>query len=301
MQNTGRSRYHISWEGRLSQGNYFMGHKLTNLIIPGEPDRLVINTPAGGWTFNKAPSYDDLKKSMKGGQVAETYSIECNGTYIGSRSAAMDRADDELIPICLGASFLTALSVAPSRSLPGSDVSFLQVGPHFPRPRAMGEGFQSATDAAMFAGNLSTFVSAYPVKGNTEKIRLISHHFLDALAFWSIEDLALSTTTILEIIAITAKTIAATQGQSIDNFNPRMSFAANRFNLPALPPDYQQATQPGNLGATIFWLKARAGWREKQVETVDGSTGNAPLTIEIRRHGRSTDEPMTTTLIEGVR
>ncbi len=64
---------------------------------------------------------------------------------------------------------------------------------------------------------------------------------------------------------------------------------------------YQQATQPGNLGATIFWLKARAGWREKQVETIDGSTGNAPLTIQIRRHGSSTDEPTTTTLIEGVR
>ena len=28
---------------------------------------------------------------------------------------------------------------------------------------------------------------------------------------------------------------------------------------------YQQATTPGNIAATIFWLKARAGWREKQV------------------------------------
>ena len=38
---------------------------------------------------------------------------------------------------------------------------------------------------------------------------------------------------------------------------------------------YQQATTPGNLGATIFWLKARAGWREKQVVEVAGSDGGA--------------------------
>ncbi len=243
-------------EYRLSQSSYFIGHKLTNLIMPGEPDRLVINTPAGTWTFNKAPKYDDLKKAIKGGQIAETYSIECAGTYVGSRSAAIDRADDELIPICLGASFLTALSVAPSRSLPGSDVSFLQVGPHFPRPRAMGEGFQSATDTPMFARNLEAFVSAYPVQGSTEKIRLVSHHFLDALAFWSIEDLVLSTTTILEIIAITAKTIAAAQGQSICDFIPRILFAARRFNLPVLPPDFRDMrndlVHEGTLSGTKF-------------------------------------------------
>ena len=27
---------------------------------------------------------------------------------------------------------------------------------------------------------------------------------------------------------------------------------------------FKQATVPGNIAATIFWLKARAGWREKQ-------------------------------------
>ncbi|MGX9964770.1 hypothetical protein ACVFYP_15685 [Roseomonas sp. F4] len=27
---------------------------------------------------------------------------------------------------------------------------------------------------------------------------------------------------------------------------------------------FQQASTPGNIAATIFWLKARAGWREKR-------------------------------------
>src|SRR5471032_1913103 len=37
---------------------------------------------------------------------------------------------------------------------------------------------------------------------------------------------------------------------------------------------YQQATTPGNIAATIFWLKARAGWREKQVVEVTGKDGS---------------------------
>jgi hypothetical protein len=36
---------------------------------------------------------------------------------------------------------------------------------------------------------------------------------------------------------------------------------------------YQQATTPGNVAASIFWLKARAGWREKQVHEVSGPEG----------------------------
>ena len=38
---------------------------------------------------------------------------------------------------------------------------------------------------------------------------------------------------------------------------------------------YQQATMPGNIAATIFWLKARAGWREKQLVEVSGKDGTA--------------------------
>jgi hypothetical protein len=39
---------------------------------------------------------------------------------------------------------------------------------------------------------------------------------------------------------------------------------------------YQQATTPGNIAATIFWLKARAGWGEKQVVEMTGKDG-APM------------------------
>lgn len=40
---------------------------------------------------------------------------------------------------------------------------------------------------------------------------------------------------------------------------------------------YQRATS-GDLGAAIFWLKARAGWREKQVIQHEG--GDKPIEIK---------------------
>jgi hypothetical protein len=45
---------------------------------------------------------------------------------------------------------------------------------------------------------------------------------------------------------------------------------------------YQQATTPGNVAASIFWLKARAGWREKQAVEMSGPDG-APITPTIVR------------------
>jgi hypothetical protein len=63
---------------------------------------------------------------------------------------------------------------------------------------------------------------------------------------------------------------------------------------------YQQATTPGNIAATIFWLKARAGWREKQHVEVTGQDGQplAPMQVVVRRFFEPPLEP-STPLIEG--
>jgi hypothetical protein len=220
--------------------SFTIGYWLANLLLPGDPDQITIDTPAGGWELVKSPSFNEAKSAIEAGKhCAETYSITYCGTYTDSRAAAMDVANEELIPLCLGASYLTGLSVAPNRSLPSSEVSFIQVGSHFPRVRAMGSGFPITTTEADFARILAIFVASYPSSGATEKIRLVAHHFLDALAFWSLEDLVLSTTTILEIIAATAESLAAAQGNQLGTFNPRIAYAASRFRLPPLPSDFR--------------------------------------------------------------
>lgn len=238
-------------------GSFFIGHWVANLVIPGDPDQMTVNTPAGAWEFAKGPRFKQAKTAIvSGGQCDETYSITHTGTYTGSRAAAMDAADKELIPLCLGASYLTGLSVAPNRSLPSSDVSFIQVGPHFPRLRAMGAGFPLTATETDFARILELFVASYPILGATEKARLVAHHFLDALAFWSLEDLVLSTTTILEIIAATAESISAAQGNKLGSFNLRIAYAASRFSLPPLPSDFRNMrndlVHEGTLSGTRF-------------------------------------------------
>lgn len=236
--------------------HFFIGHRLANLIIPGDPNQLTITTPAGTWELIKDSKFNDSKSAiLNDGMTAETYSIEFTGSYTGSRSAAIDAASEELIPVCLAASYLTALSVTPTRSLPCSEVTFLTVGTYFPRARSMGSGFYVTDDTAEFAGLMEAFVHAYAGAGQVEKIRLVAHHFLDALAFWSLEDLVLSTTTILEIISITAKSLAGPSTQT-RTFNQRMNFAASRFNLPPLPSDFRNMrndlVHEGTLSGTRF-------------------------------------------------
>jgi hypothetical protein len=51
-------------------------------------------------------------------------------------------------------------------------------------------------------------------------------------------------------------------------FRQELDVAVIEANARVAQTLYQQATTPGNIAATIFWLKARAGWREKQVVEV---------------------------------
>ena len=80
-------------------------------------------------------------------------------------------------------------------------------------------------------------------------------------------------------------------------FRHELDVATIEANARVAQTLYQQATQPGNIAASIFWLKARAGWREKQAVEVSGPNGAVVPTIIIRQFG-CTDEPETK-LIEG--
>ena len=56
---------------------------------------------------------------------------------------------------------------------------------------------------------------------------------------------------------------------------------------------FQQATSGTNTAAMIFWLKARAGWREKQVVEVTGQDGALPaMRVMVELVG---DPPVDTT------
>lgn len=52
-------------------------------------------------------------------------------------------------------------------------------------------------------------------------------------------------------------------------FRQELDVATIEANARVAQTLYQQATTPGNIAATIFWLKARGGWREKHHEDGD--------------------------------
>jgi hypothetical protein len=74
-------------------------------------------------------------------------------------------------------------------------------------------------------------------------------------------------------------------------FRQELDVATIEANARVAQTLYQQATTPGNIAATIFWLKARAGWREKQIMEVAGQDGATPaLNLAVRY---VSSEPMT--------
>jgi hypothetical protein len=79
-------------------------------------------------------------------------------------------------------------------------------------------------------------------------------------------------------------------------FRDELDLGTAEANAKVAQTLYQQATTPGNIAATIFWLKARAGWREKQVVELAGNDGAAAPLYTVMVTGLSdrpsaSDEP----------
>jgi thiamine pyrophosphate-dependent acetolactate synthase large subunit-like protein len=79
------------------------------------------------------------------------------------------------------------------------------------------------------------------------------------------------------VIGITSRTMRK-------HFRHELDVAVIEANTRVAQCLYKQATQPGNIAATIFWLKARAGWREKHPEPLpDPKDDPNKVAVIIRR------------------
>jgi SAM-dependent methyltransferase len=94
----------------------------------------------------------------------------------------------------------------------------------------MGLGSPSTRTADEFRNLLEAFLRAWPTNGQTEKALLLIHHWLDALACWSLEDLYLSTTTLLQVISATE---ADRQGKSFRMPKPKADLSRMRPQSPS--------------------------------------------------------------------
>jgi hypothetical protein len=150
-------------------------------------------------------------------------------------AGACDAAFDEITPILLASSYALGLSVTIKRSTPASDIMIMQPSDHWPRERAMGTGIPAvATDQELktFIGN---FVNSWATLGQSEKALLLVHHWLDALACWSFEDIYLSATTIQQIIVATEENRIATNLTFLNG----VTSASNTFGIAPLSDDFK--------------------------------------------------------------
>ncbi|AJY27733.1 hypothetical protein BTM_1578 [Burkholderia thailandensis 34] len=247
-----------------------------NLLIPGDPNIVSLTTPAGTWTLTKAPNYAAMKQlittpAQRPQQlpVAETYFLE-NPVGMQDGSAAVDRALDEVTPILLAASYATGRSVTIERSTMGSSIQIVQPSDHWPRVRSMGHAGDVINSDAEFTRLVEAFVQAWPAAGQTEKGLVLIHHWIDAQSCWSMEDLYLSATTLLQVIV---KTESARQNGKHLYFYNGVTDAAARMGITPLSTDFRDMrndlVHEGTLSGTSFPGKQKADCAAVIAETLN--------------------------------
>ncbi len=162
-----------------------------------------------------------------------------------TRSSVKDAAFQQALPICLAASLVTGAAVTVRDSLPASEVRFLAVGPHFPRARGIPDPAACVRTMDQLTEFVERFVAQYEVLNSVEKLLLLTHFYIDALSCWSLENLYLSGSALLQVIADTesrtgrtyAKTRAARRKRNAQPvFFDYLAGAANRVGI--APPSH---------------------------------------------------------------
>jgi hypothetical protein len=181
-----------------------IGFWLVNLLPPEQRQTFDLRTPAGLWKFKQSAAFQKLEPEIRDrGGCGNTYSMVFALPTDGPRSSIKETAFDEVLPICLATSFVTGAAVTIRNSLPPSEISFAQVGPHFPRQRGIPDPVACVNTIAEFTKFVEQFVRDYQRLNPSEKLLLLTHFYIDAFSCWSLENMYLSGSTLLQIIAST--------------------------------------------------------------------------------------------------
>lgn len=252
-----------------------IGFRVVNLLIPGDPPALTVAGAHGDWTFTQAANFAVARNAiLTQHKCAESYDAE-HPVSMANGAAVFDPTVGEMLPLCLGAAYASGHSVTTHRALPGSEVQFLQLGPRFPRDRSWSETDPVVTDEHEFKELLEAFLVGYRTVGQAEKVRLLVHHWLDSLSCWSLEDLYLSATTVLQTIAATEKRKAPIANKP--SFYKYVRAAAVRYGLPILSHDFKDMRNDlihdGTLSGTTFANKTADDGRAVAIDVLNWIDG----------------------------
>lgn len=233
-----------------------IGFRVVNLLIPGDPSSLTIAGRHGDWVFTAVADYDAAKDAIqKQQQCAVTYTAEHPASHAAG-AAVLDESLEEMLQLCLGATYATGQAVTMKGTTAYSSVQFLHVGEHYPRERSWAGIEPVVNDGHEFTALLEAFLRGYRTVGHSEKVLLLVHHWLDSLSCWSLEDLYLSATTVLQTIAATEMRKLPIPKKKNPSFFKYVSAAAARYGLPVLSHDFKtmrnDLIHDGTLSGTSF-------------------------------------------------
>lgn len=224
-----------------------IGFYVANLLPPATPLQFNLQTPCGTWSFQQVPNFGQAHQAVLQGATTNTYTTTFPLPVSGP-SSLKDAAFEEVVPICLAASFVTGAAVTIKHSLAASSIQFITVGPHLPRDRGVANPAACVDTFAEFIAFVERFVAQYRALDPVEKLKLLMHFFIDATACWSLENLYLSGSTLLQVVADTEKSMGRTfasvhaaqrnQGRATSpGFYDFLAGAANRTNIAPLTHD----------------------------------------------------------------
>lgn len=245
-----------------------IGLMIANLLIPGDPASVTVNTPRGPWTFVQLPDLASKKAKISQGAMAETYALE-HPVSLDDGAASFDLVADEITPILLGASYLTGLTVTSRRPTMSSEYAEMQLSHRWPRPRSIESASPVVNNVQDFEEALELFITAWFGPAQPEKPLLLVHHWLDAIACWSLEDLILGTSTLFEIIRATQEQI---NGGKM-TYNDGLAAAATRVGVQGQPADFRKMRNDlvhfGVLSGTKFPNKTLADCAKATVDALN--------------------------------
>ncbi|MBN9519217.1 hypothetical protein J0H58_11965 [bacterium] len=250
-----------------------IGFRVVNLLLPGDPQTVTIVGLNGDWVFTAATGYAAAKDAiLTQHKSAETY-LAVHPASHAAGAAVLGQSVDEMLSLCLGATYATGHAVTMSTTTQHSAVQFFQVGEHFPRERSWAGVNPVVNDEHEFKTLLEAFLHGYRAFGRREKAILLVHHWLDSLSCWSLEDLYLSATTVLQTIAATEMRTLPIPKKKKPSFFKYVAAAANRYGLPVLSHDFKNMRNDlihdGTLSGTSYSGKAAEDCRAVAVAVLN--------------------------------
>ena len=184
---------------------YKLGWWVTNLLIPGDPDRVFVEAQSGRWAIVRSDSFNHVKHSIKTRSV-NTHTLEtqlhpdaCNER--GSISTAFD----DMLAICLAASYLCGQTVSPTTSLQSSCAQYISIGDKFPKHRPISVSMPMHLTSEEYLVRLQQMVKHILAYKPRSHIILIIQLWLDVLSSSSLEGAILNLASLLEVIIAMSK------------------------------------------------------------------------------------------------